>query len=962
VSVPDPPLTDALRDHYLLEHELGRGGMATVYLAHDLKHDRPVALKALHAELGAAMGSERFLREIRTTARLQHPHILPIFDSGAVGGRLWFTMPYVEGESLRSRLRREVQLPVEEAVRIARETALALDHAHRHGVVHRDIKPENILLSDGQALVADFGVAHALEQGADSRLTEAGLAIGTPMYMSPEQASGGQVDARADIYALGLVLYEMLTGEPPFTGATPQAVIARRFSGEVPRARTLRPTTPARVDQVIARALAPAPADRFATAAELARALDGAAAAEGPSVTTPTGAPVIGRSSRRPSRALILGLVTLLMAGAAGALLLRPQRAAAIDADLLAVAPFDVLDPELPLWREGMVDLLARTFDGAGSLRTVPPTAAVRAWRGRADPESAGELARHFGARLAVFGTVVPAAGDSVRVRAAMLDVAQGRIVAEVEVPGSVEDMAGVADSAALGLLRGLGTDRPVGAVRSASLGTRSVPALKAFLQGEQLYRRGDWLPAIEAYRRATELDTGFALAYFHRGGAEGWYGGAADTASNRLYLRAAALNRGLSPRESLLVAAASLSAEVALASDDPGNWRRLRRQRDLLETATRQYPADPEVWYMLADARYHYNFGPGLGTRMADVASALDRALAADSAFAPAYFHRIELALGLQDAAPARRLIGRYLGLRPSAYDAQALRFVEAMLDSTVPLGAAGRMLDTMPSEALSSAFDLTQSWPDTAVLMIARAMARRPPGETRRFDYLGRLPPQVLVMRGRVREALRTGQVSKADLAFAGELGILPEDSVRAALKSSTDPPLSYATWLAVQRDTAALESLVRVADSVVRASGRFPTRSAVVNPHINRTLLALARGDTAGALTAISAVPDTLLVGFLPRILKAQLLAARGRDREAAAVLDGAPCCARITPMRVLIELERGRVAERLRDAPRAIEGYQYVVDMWRHADPELQPFVEEARQALARLSAEPRGGGT
>ena len=956
MTAPDSPLAEALRDRYLLQRELGRGGMATVYLAHDLRHDRPVALKVLRADLGAALGPERFLREIHTTARLQHPHILPIFDSGAAAGRLWFTMPYVGGESLRGRLRREVQLPVEDAIRITRETALALDHAHRHRVVHRDIKPENILLSDGQALVADFGVARALEQGAEG-LTETGLALGTPMYMSPEQASGGRVDARADIYALGSVLYEMLTGEPPFTGATPQAVFAKRLAGDIPRARALRPTVPETVDRVIARALAPASADRFATAAELARALDEAMVSTGsaPPTTVAAAAPRLdpGRTRRSP-RALILGLLALLVIAAA--VLLRPRQATAVDANLLAVAPFDVLDPRLPLWREGMVDLLARTLDGAGSLRTVPPTAAVRQWRGRADPEAAGEFARRFGARLAVFGTVVPA-GDSVRLRAAMLDVARARIVAEVEVPASAEDMAGAADSAALALLRGLGAERPVGAVRSASLGTRSVPALKAFLQGEQLYRRGDWSAAIEAYRRATELDTGFALAYFHRAGAEGWYAGAGDTLRSRLYLRAAALNRGLSPRESLLVAAESLSAAVSLSPDDPGNWRRLRRQRDLLEAATRLYPADPEAWYTLADAGYHYHFGPGLGTRTADVAALLDRALAADSAFAPAYFHRIQLALGLEGPGHARGLITRYLALRPSTYDAEALRVLEVMLDSTADDRGVGRLLDALTPDALMSSFSLTQSWPDTAAIMVVRTMARLPPVESRRLNQPS-LPSAVLAMRGRVREALRTRPTREADVAFAGELGGLPADSVRAAMRRYKGPPWPYVTWLVAQRDTATLASLVRVADSAARERGQgAPTRRSLVDPHASRLFLALAKGDTAGALAAVSAIPDTLAVGNTLRLAKAQLLAARGSDREAAEVLEGAPCC-RITPLRVLLDLERARIAERLHDVPRAIEGYRYVVGMWRHADPELQPFVAEARQGLERLTAEPR----
>src|SRR6185295_341899 len=226
-------LEEGLADRYRIERELGRGGMATVYLAHDIRHDRPVALKLLHAELAATIGPERFQREIKLVARLQHPHILSVHDAGETAGYLWFTMPFVEGESLRDRLRRERQLAVEDAVRITREAAQALQYAHEHGVVHRDIKPENLLLTrDGNTLVADFGIARGLDVGAagNEKLTDTGLVVGTPAYMSPEQASGDRaLDARTDIYSLGSVLYEMLAGEPPFTAPTMQAMIAKRF-------------------------------------------------------------------------------------------------------------------------------------------------------------------------------------------------------------------------------------------------------------------------------------------------------------------------------------------------------------------------------------------------------------------------------------------------------------------------------------------------------------------------------------------------------------------------------------------------------------------------------------------------------------------------------------------------------------------------------------------------------------
>lgn len=224
-------LRTSLADRYRLERELGAGGMATVYLSEDLRHGREVAIKVLHPDLGAALGAERFLAEIKTTARLQHPHILPLLDSGEAGGSLFYVMPYVAGETLRARLARERQLPIDDAVRIAREVADALGAAHALGIVHRDIKPENILLQGGHALVADFGIAIAVHQAAGARMTQTGLSLGTPQYMSPEQAMGEkQIDARADLYALGAVTYEMLTGEPPFTGATLQAVVAKVVS------------------------------------------------------------------------------------------------------------------------------------------------------------------------------------------------------------------------------------------------------------------------------------------------------------------------------------------------------------------------------------------------------------------------------------------------------------------------------------------------------------------------------------------------------------------------------------------------------------------------------------------------------------------------------------------------------------------------------------------------------------
>ncbi len=300
-------LTVALADKYRIERELGQGGMATVYLAQDVKHDRQVALKVLRPELAAVIGAERFLAEIKTTANLQHPHILALFDSGTVDGTVFYVMPFVEGESLRDRIAREKQLPIEDALRIAHEVADALEYAHRHGVIHRDIKPENILLHGGHALVADFGIALAASKTGGSRMTETGMSLGTPHYMSPEQAMGERdLDARSDIYALGCVTYEMLTGEPPFSGTTAQAIVARVLT-EAPRAMTLqRRTVPPHVEAAVLKALEKLPADRFGSAAEFDRAL----------TTAGSGTAAVGKRGTRLDWRLALAAGVLLGAAA----------------------------------------------------------------------------------------------------------------------------------------------------------------------------------------------------------------------------------------------------------------------------------------------------------------------------------------------------------------------------------------------------------------------------------------------------------------------------------------------------------------------------------------------------------------------------------------------------------------------------------------------------------------------
>ncbi len=423
---PVAALREGLRDRYAFERELGRGGMATVWLARDLKHDRPVAIKVLHPELSATLGPDRFLREIHLAASLQHPHILTVLDSGelTVPGAaplLWFTMPFIRGESLRDRLRREKQLPLADALRIAREAADALAFAHGEGVIHRDVKPENILLSGTHALVADFGIARALGGTGDERLTETGLAVGTPAYMSPEQASGQrELDARTDIYSLAVVLYEMLAGETPFAAPTAQVMIARRFTEAARPIRQAREAVPESVERALGRALARTPADRFATAAEFGAALEATPTTVEPAAVppAPTGTTAIPSKPRRPpvaALALVLGLLI-----GAGALFAWRRTHAGGDGGagrVVAVLPFENLgDSADAYFADGVADEVRTKLTQVSGLVVIARGSSIQ-YRGTT--KRPVEIARELGADYLLTGTVrwEKAAGTASRVR-----------------------------------------------------------------------------------------------------------------------------------------------------------------------------------------------------------------------------------------------------------------------------------------------------------------------------------------------------------------------------------------------------------------------------------------------------------------------------------------------------------------------------------------------------------------
>jgi eukaryotic-like serine/threonine-protein kinase len=497
-------LKAALADRYAIDRELGHGGAATVYLAQDRKHGRAVAVKVLRPELAAALGAERFLREIEIAARLTHPHILSLHDSGEANGFLYYVMPYLEGESLRDRLNREAQLPVDEAVRIAREVASALSYAHSHDVVHRDIKPENILLSGGEAVVADFGIARALVAAGAAPLTDTGLAVGTPGYMSPEQAMAEpHIDGRADTYALGCVLYEMLAGHPPFLGTTAQEILARHTLDPVPPLRSTRPELPPALERVVLKSLAKAPADRFPSTAAFSEALTHAGAP-----------PSLARRAARPAVFVAAGVAALV----AGYILLTRRPASAEPGQSIAVLPFKNIggDANNEPFSFGMSDELTTALGKVDGLRVVARSAALRFKTTNVSPQ---EIGRELHV-LYVLDGGVRIGGNRRRVSAQLINVAGGNELwsAEFDRDARDRDVFAVQDEITRAIVAALRVH--LSSPASAALAKRSTGSPEAhdlYLQGRYFFAKRDSASLRKAqdyFERAIAKDSSYALAY----------------------------------------------------------------------------------------------------------------------------------------------------------------------------------------------------------------------------------------------------------------------------------------------------------------------------------------------------------------------------------------------------------------------------------------------------------------
>jgi serine/threonine-protein kinase len=640
-------LLDALREslagRYTVERELGRGGMATVFLAQDVKLSRTVAVKTLDPDIATKIARERFLREIAIASSLQHPNILTVHDSGTAAGMLYYVMPYVEGESLRQRLDRETQLPLEEALAIAREVADALSYAHSRGIVHRDIKPGNILLSGGHALVADFGIARAITAAGGDPLTQSSVVVGTPAYMPPEQADPtARLDARADVYALGCVLYEMLVGEPPFTGPTAQVIFARALKDAPPSLRVARPTVPEPVERAVTVALAKAPADRFSTAARFIEALS----------APPRPDPLSPPPWWRHPKTLVTAAAALVAVGIWQA---ADGHGVALDANKVVVFP--LLDRAAS--QDGAGENIASLIGSA--LEHTEPLKWIDGWTWldadqRADLATltalaARDITRRRGARYYIDGSIVRAETHAT-VILRLSDAAGDSLVTQESVSGAATLLNRLGLLAVNRVLPRL--LEPGRQVDLAYLTERRPAAVANWLQGEREYRRSRFRAALVFYQRAVKEDSALAMAALKGAQAASWEN--LDSEATTLVGLSLAHAPLLTPRHRTF--ALGLQAYLQGKADTAVTW---------LSRALVDDPAWAEAHMALGEVFYHLL--PDVPLPLDSVAEAeFARAAQNDSGFAPPVFHLAEIAIRRENRADAHRLFDRFRDFDPDS------------------------------------------------------------------------------------------------------------------------------------------------------------------------------------------------------------------------------------------------------------------------------------------------------
>ena len=973
-------LQAALGDAYRVERELGGGGMSRVFLATETALGRTVVLKVLPPDLAAGLSTERFRREIQLAASLQHLHIVPLFSAGQAGDFVYYTMPFVEGESLRTRLARVGELPVPLATKIVAQVARALAYAHRHGIVHRDIKPGNILLADDEAQVADFGIAKALTASAEAAgtLTSVGFAVGTPTYMAPEQAVGDpHVDHRADLYSLGVVAYEMLAGQAPFVGRTAQQLLVAHATEVPPPLAARRPAAPPALAELVMRLLAKRPADRPQSAEDVAReaeaALTPAAGTATVRVAVPEAAGPVASGSRRVLW-MAAGAVAAITVVFTVAALVNRQRPVKVEARVVAVAPFRVsaADSSLAYLREGIVDLLAAKLSGTTTLRAADPRTFLNSWRRAAGggdlPEaSALALAAGLGAGRLVEGEVVGSRA-SLTINAALLDAPGGSVRARASVEGPADSVARLVDQLAAKVLA-LGAGE--GEQRLGALTSTSLPALRAYLDGQALVRGGNFEGGVKKFEEALDLDSTFALAGLGhiRAGewlGRGYWGRGADVAWRH--------RDRLSPRDR-----AHLESYLGPRFPERTTFR------DAIAAAERFVNLggdSPEAWYRLADLLYHTGPAAGYADALPRSRQAFARALALDSTFAPALEHAAVLAVELGDTAGARK--GLALQLR---------------LDSTSATAASNRLyvaaaLGDTAEESRLAALD---SMPEGAGTLLSHAVSQG----------IGSRHLNDLLARGRSRAVTQESREKRATAAYLAHLA--QGQPTRAAallehLPEESRPAAALLHAVTADGDSAAgaraATALERALDSPMRPTefwsmpGRYALAQWALDhgkPELARRIAAQFRATQvppdsgwfadspvvfALALEAqLAQRTDTARAGVLLKQLDSALVNASwspsgplgnriaARLHEERAELPAALAALRRrvfdlfwAPQYVQFHHDEARLAALTGDREGAIRAYRRYLGLRARAEPRLQPEYQRVKADLEALERE------
>ncbi|MFN2317449.1 MAG: protein kinase [Gemmatimonadales bacterium] len=958
-----------------MEREAGAGGMATVYLAEDLRHHRKVAVKVLKGDLAASMGAERFLREIGIAAALQHPHILPLYDSGQAGEFLYYVMPFVEGASLRERIAREGALPISDAVRIMRDVADALAEAHRHGVVHRDIKPENVMLSGRHALVADFGVAKAVSEAADSSsLTGTGIALGTPAYMAPEQATADpSLDHRADLYAFGVLAYEMLAGRPPFQHATMQGLIAAHVTTPPERLTVHRASVPPALEALVMRCLEKRAADRWQSAEELVAQLENLPVS---GANTPTAMAPAAPASRRRIPGFAWLLLLLPVAGLVAWLTTRGGTNAALDDDLVLALPFRVTatSPEIQNLREGIVDILQATLGGSTGPRVVAAQTAIGAWRragGGAEADladgDAAELARGLGAAAVLTGSIVQQGAGFV-LAGTLTPVGGGRsLQGRVEGPAdSTLVLVGRLVSQLLSLQAG------EEAGRANSLADVPPQALQAYLDGQRGWRAGRWAEAYDGFSRALAADSTFALAGLYHSLAAGWNLGSPDSPGPDI--ARANLHR-LGERDRIL-------AGVLLPVDSTIEGRIANRERAAAALSDRA-----EAWYLLGDYIYHYGQLAGLSeTEQTERAwAAFDRGLALDPGFGPILTHAVDRHLFPEvDSAAFRRAqaehpsVGgeRFLtGLAAFAFrDSAAIRHVEETGDAAELFGLSGFAAMFGDSEGAMRLLRrrvqmATSAQERTSSLDQARNLAwgsGRPALAARMASELG-VQAEPLQLGDHARQVVAALLYDGDPAAAAASVEVLERIVAGVGGEGPRLEDINAAwhvgIWRASQGDSAGAREL---AGRMRGWAGQAPTRGvrtrATIGADVIELLITTEPAELRRRALALEAIlrPGPILGALewsLANLLVARALGQAGDHASAAAAARRWHQFDPLVSARLLDE--RARQSLLAGDTTMAIRGWQLYLRGRNHAEPAQRAKDDQIRQELARLVGEPRG---